>query len=171
MLKKIYYVLYIVIATHLPNSNAKIFGKISSKFRSFLFKKITLNTSEGIGVQRGAKFTSDIKIGKYSNLGIRCVIGNNTIIGEYVMMGPDVAIYTINHETKRTDIPMCKQGVTEVKGVTIGNDVWIGTRVIILPGVTIGDGAIIGAGSVVTKDVMPYTVVGGNPAKKIRDRN
>ena len=82
-----------------------------------------------------------------------------------------MVIYSINHETRKTDIPMCKQGVTKVKGVTIGNDVWIGTRVIILPGVTIGDGAIIEAGAVVTKYVMPYTVVGGNPARKIKDRN
>lgn len=54
--------------------------------------------------------------------------------------------------------------------VIIGNDVWIGRRVIILSGLNIGDGAIIAAGSVVTKDVMPYTIVGGNPAKFIRKR-
>ncbi|MBI5204619.1 MAG: CatB-related O-acetyltransferase [Nitrospirae bacterium] len=54
--------------------------------------------------------------------------------------------------------------------VIIGNDVWIGDSVIILPGVQVGDGAIIGAGSVVTKNVPPYTIVGGVPAKKIRDR-
>jgi len=57
------------------------------------------------------------------------------------------------------------------KGDTvIGNDVWIGYRACILPGVTIGDGAIIGSFSVVTKDVPPYTIVGGNPAKPIRKR-
>ncbi|MFT8607953.1 CatB-related O-acetyltransferase, partial [Liquorilactobacillus ghanensis] len=54
--------------------------------------------------------------------------------------------------------------------VTIGNDVWIGYRVIICQGVTIGDGAIIGAGAVVTKDVAPYTIVGGVPAKEISNR-
>jgi acetyltransferase-like isoleucine patch superfamily enzyme len=54
--------------------------------------------------------------------------------------------------------------------VTIGNDVWIGYRAIICQGVTIGDGAIIGAGAVVTKDVAPYTIVGGVPAKEIRKR-
>nr|WP_049962414.1 CatB-related O-acetyltransferase [Oribacterium sp. FC2011] len=54
--------------------------------------------------------------------------------------------------------------------VEIGNDVWIGERVIILPGVKIGDGAAIAAGSIVTKDVMPYTLVGGVPAKRIKDR-
>jgi acetyltransferase-like isoleucine patch superfamily enzyme len=54
--------------------------------------------------------------------------------------------------------------------VTIGNDVWIGYGVMIRRGVTIGDGAVIGAGAVVTKDVEPYTIVGGNPAKPIRPR-
>lgn len=57
------------------------------------------------------------------------------------------------------------------KGDTrVGNDVWIGFDVTIMPGVTIGDGAIIGSKSVVTKDVPPYTIVGGNPAKEIRKR-
>ncbi|MEL6926725.1 MAG: CatB-related O-acetyltransferase [Bacteroidota bacterium] len=57
------------------------------------------------------------------------------------------------------------------KGNTvIGNDVWIGHRATIMPGVTIGDGAIIAMGSVVTRDVPPYTIVGGNPAKEIRKR-
>jgi virginiamycin A acetyltransferase len=54
--------------------------------------------------------------------------------------------------------------------ITIGNDVWLGYRSVILAGVTIGDGAIVGAYSVVTKDVPPYTIVAGNPAKEIRRR-
>jgi acetyltransferase-like isoleucine patch superfamily enzyme len=60
--------------------------------------------------------------------------------------------------------------VEKQKPTIIGNDVWIGYRAIICPGVTIGDGAIIGAGAVVTKDVAPYTIVGGVPAKEIRKR-
>ncbi len=55
-------------------------------------------------------------------------------------------------------------------GITVGNDVWIGYEAVILSGVTIGDGAVIGARAVVTKDVPPYTVVGGVPAKPIRKR-
>ncbi|TJV70721.1 MAG: CatB-related O-acetyltransferase [Mesorhizobium sp.] len=54
--------------------------------------------------------------------------------------------------------------------ITVGNDVWIGSRAIVLSGVTIGHGAIVGAGSVVTKDVPPYAVVAGNPARLIRHR-
>lgn len=52
----------------------------------------------------------------------------------------------------------------------IGNDVWIGSEAIVMPGVTVGDGAVIGTRALVTKDVAPYTVVGGNPAKAIRKR-
>ena len=55
-------------------------------------------------------------------------------------------------------------------GIAVGNDVWIGLEAVILLGVTIGDGAIIGARAVVTKDVPPYTIVGGVPAKMIRRR-
>ena len=85
-------------------------------------------------------------------------------------MGTDVTIITRNHRFDRTDIPMMEQGFEEERPVYIGNDVWIGDRVLILPGVHIGDGSIIAAGAVVTKDVPPYSIVAGVPAKKIRDR-
>lgn len=86
------------------------------------------------------------------------------------MMGTDVIIITRNHRFDRTDIPMMEQGFEEERPVYIGNDVWIGDRVLILPGVHIGDGSIIAAGAVVTKDVPPYSIVAGVPARKIRDR-
>lgn len=86
------------------------------------------------------------------------------------MMGTDVTIITRNHRFDRTDIPMMEQGFEEERPVYIGNDVWIGDRALILPGVHVGDGSIITAGAVVTKDVPPYSIVGGVPARKIRNR-
>ena len=64
---------------------------------------------------------------------------------------------------------ICDQG-HERGDITIGNDVWIAAHVCVLPGVTIGDGAVCGAGAVVTKDVPPYSVVAGVPAKIIKMR-
>ncbi len=89
-------------------------------------------------------------------------IGDGTIIGPYTM------IHSANHETDPS-MPIPEQG-WEVRPVTIGAGVWIGMGVCILPGVTIGDGAIIGAGSVVAKDIEPWGIAVGNPAKVIRNR-
>lgn len=65
---------------------------------------------------------------------------------------------------------MMEQGSSKTQSVIIGNDVWIGRRVIIMPGVTIGDGVIIGAGAVVTKNIEPYMVAVGVPAKAVKNR-
>lgn len=100
---------------------------------------------------------------------MNCLVHGPLVIGNNVMMGPDVVILTHSHNIDRVDVPMGQQG-SWVRKVTIGNDVWIGMRSIIMPGITIGDGAIIGAGAVVTKDVPDYAVVGGVPARIIRFR-
>ena len=87
-------------------------------------------------------------------------------IGDYVMIGPNTLITTVNH-------PLTPKGRREHLGigkpVTIGNDVWIGGNCTILPGVTVGNNVVIAAGAVVTHDVPDNCVVGGVPAKKIRD--
>ena len=78
--------------------------------------------------------------------------------------------FMMTPQTTMEDIQAMFQ-VSEKKGDTIiGNDVWIGMEAVIMPGVTIGDGAIIGSRSVVVKDVEPYTIVGGNPAKTLKKR-
>jgi acetyltransferase-like isoleucine patch superfamily enzyme len=86
-----------------------------------------------------------------------------------VMFGPNVYIFSENHGHERTDIPMIEQP-TARKGVKIEDDVWIGTRATILDGITIGKGSIIAAGSIVNKDVPPYSIVAGVPAKVIKSR-
>ena len=88
-------------------------------------------------------------------------------IGDYVMIGPNTLITTVNH-------PLTPKGRREHLGigkpVTIGNDVWLGANSVIMPGVTIGDGCIIGAGAIVTKSIPPYSVAVGIPAKVIKKR-
>lgn len=88
------------------------------------------------------------------------------------ILSRNVEIWTSNHCYDGDDlqmIPYDRRMKTEP--VVIGENVWIGSRVIILPGVTIGEGAVIGAGAVVSKDIPPYAVVGGNPAKVLKYRN
>jgi acetyltransferase-like isoleucine patch superfamily enzyme len=90
-------------------------------------------------------------------------------IGDNVMIAPNCVISSAEHNFDRTDIPMCRQPV-KYGEIKIGNDVWIGANVFIKAGLVIHDGSIIAAGSVVTKDVQPYSIYGGNPAKLISNR-
>lgn len=128
------------------------------------------NCGKNVNIESNATFSPKVTLGDYSGIGINAKIYGTCHIGRYVMMGTDVIIITRNHRFDRTDIPMMEQGFEEERPVYIGNDVWIGDRVLILPGVHIGDGSIIAAGAVVTKDVPPYSIVAGVPARKIRDR-
>lgn len=175
MKKIIYYIcllLYYFIARHLPGSDVT-YSLGSKRIRVFLCKRLFKKYRKNINVEHGAFFGSgsDIEIGENSGLGLNCRVSGPLKIGDNVMMGPDVMIYTQNHEFARTDIPIIRQGDSKKKEVVIGNDVWIGARAIILPGISVGDGAIIGAGAVVTKNVEAYSIVGGNPARIIKSRN
>ncbi len=91
------------------------------------------------------------------------------IIGNGCLIGPQVTIVPVNYGLQDRNIPFRLQTPT-LKGIIIEDDVWIGAGATILDGCTIGTGAVIGAGAVVTKSVEPYSIVGGIPAKKIRNR-
>jgi maltose O-acetyltransferase len=86
-------------------------------------------------------------------------------IGSDVSIGPEASILTLGHDPQSPDFG------DRGGDVVIGNRVWIGYRALILPGVTIGDGAVVGAGSVVAKDVEPFAIVVGNPARKVGERS
>lgn len=169
-MKKIYVLFYNKFAKYLPVYNSRFFGKTSRKIRGWLYKKITNSFGKDINIHRNATFSPDVIIGDYSDIGNNCHVQGPTRIGNHVMMGPETLIYTTNHEINNLSKPMITQGMTDPRSVTVGNDVWIGRRVIILPGRIIGDGSVIGAGSVVTKDIPPFAVVGGNPAKILKYR-
>lgn len=88
-------------------------------------------------------------------------------IGARTLVGPNCSFYSGTHPLDPT-VRNGTRGPETGQPITIGEDCWLGGNVIVLPGVTIGKGATVGAGSVVTKDVEPYTVVVGNPARAIR---
>ncbi|MDO4465983.1 MAG: acyltransferase [Bacillota bacterium] len=161
--------IYNILGKHMPLSDSRM-NLGSKKVRAFCGKLILLECGTNVNIEKGAQFSSEIKLGDNSGIGVNAIISSHVEIGNDVMMGPDCMIFTSNHGMDRLDIPMWKQPHTSPKPVVIGNDVWIGARVIILPGVHIGDGCVIGAGSVVTKDVEPYSIVGGNPAKVLKKR-
>ena len=163
-------ILYRMIGKHMPASDVQFsFG--SKKVRAFCGRLMLKHCGENVNIEKGAEFSSDISLGDNSGIGINAQIAAEVSIGNDVMMGPYCFIYTANHCTDRTDVPMWKQGFTKIRPVVIEDDVWIGGRVTILPGVHIGRGSVIGAGAVVTKDVPEYSVVGGNPAKVLKYRS
>ncbi|WP_247637163.1 sugar O-acetyltransferase [Methylobacterium sp. 37f] len=113
------------------------------------------------------EFGENITIGRNFFANFDCVIldGAEVTIGDYVLFGPRVGIYTSNHAI---DAEERAAGACYAKPVTIGNRVWVGGGVNINQGVTIGDHSIIGAGSVVTKDVPPNVIAAGVPCRVIR---
>ena len=112
---------------------------------------------------------SKITIGNNFYMNANCHILGEITIGNDVMIGPKTIIWGRDHGISRNK-PMKQQSHTK-KPISIGNDVWIGANVTILKGVTINDGVVIGAGSVVTKDIPPYAIVVGNPAKIVKYRD
>ncbi|CAG8636623.1 11488_t:CDS:2 [Paraglomus brasilianum] len=102
----------------------------------------------------------------FANFGLTILDCNKVEIGDRVLFAPNVSLYGPTHSVNPAD--RVSEDFELAYPIKIGNDVWIGGGVIILPGITIGDGATVGAGSVVTKNVEPYTVVAGNPAKFLR---
>lgn len=91
------------------------------------------------------------------------------IIGRHVAIGPGTVIRAANHRFQRRDLPIMRQGHSPGK-VVIEEDVWIGANCVITPDVRIGRGAIVGAGAVVTRNVAPFAIVGGVPARVIGQR-
>jgi acetyltransferase-like isoleucine patch superfamily enzyme len=132
----------------------------------------------GVRVRLWAKHTlvigRNFYIGRDSQIETDCIIGDNVIIGNKVGI---VGKYDHHFQQIGTPVRLASQirdrdynwhGKDLV--TKIGSDVWIGYGAIVMQGVRIGDGAIVAAGAVVVKDVEPYSIYGGNPAKKIRDR-
>lgn len=167
--KIISYGLYKFIGRYLPSTKNSYTG-FFERFRSLLVRGYVDYCGKFVNIQPQATIARRCSIGNYSGVGRNCLIQGGVKIGEHVMMGPEVFIYTQNHNFSEIDVNIDQQGWSVEEPVIIEDNVWIGSRVTILPGVTIGKGSVIGASAVVTKSVSPYSVVAGNPAKIVKTR-
>ncbi|MFO8115065.1 MAG: sugar O-acetyltransferase [Halorubrum sp.] len=104
--------------------------------------------------------------GFFANYGCVFLDANSVAFGDRCLLGPGVHVYTPTHPV---DPAERATGRERAEPVTVGDDVWIGGRAVLNPGVTVGDAAVIASGAVVAEDVPARTVVGGNPARVIRE--
>lgn len=159
--------IYYLIANKIPH---KLGG---NNLRRLLLKPVLSKCGRKSQVLNRVYFGSGsrLSLGDQALIGDECRIevGAEVTIGARTQIGPRTMIITGNHNFKSLDTPFSQQGST-YKPVHIGSDVWIGANVTILPGITIGEGTVVGAGAVVTKDVKPFYIVAGNPAKTIGRR-
>lgn len=129
-------------------------------------------------IDEGSKVSGKISLGYATTIGRYAeLVGGNISVGSYCSLAPHVAVYALNHPMNHLTTYI-GQGLWkgELKkhqapqSVKIGSDVWVGHGAIVLAGVEIGDGAVIGAGAVVSKNIPPFTVAVGNPARVIKRR-
>ena len=141
--------------------------------RRLAFRVVLGQMGTSVHIDYGAYFRYPKKIFIGNNVSINrncgfyashAVKDAKIVIGDNVVFGPEVALFSAGHDYRYLDLP------DTAGSIIIEKNVWIGGRSIILPGVTIGEGAVVAAGSVVSKDVAPYKIVGGNPARVIKDR-
>ncbi len=138
-----------------------------------------LSMGKGVCVPGGSLIESETEIGDYTKIDGPIVIkGNERVeIGKYCAIGDDVRVISTNHQVHHANVQLTLHNrhgfecLIESRGpVILGNALWIGDRVTILPGVRVGDGAVIGASGVVTKNVPPFAIAVGVPARVIKKR-
>jgi len=135
-----------------------------------------ISIKDDVVIKEGAKICSCnpeavVRIGERTTIGYNTFIfsSNSIVIGDDCLIAPFVYIVDSNHTINRDSL--INMQPNETSPIIIGNDVWIASNVTILKGVTIGSGAVIAANSVVNRDVLPYEIYGGSPAKKIGERS
>lgn len=144
----------------------------AARWRAGLWRRFMSIGSDAV-LMRGfiVRAPGSVRIGDrfFANDYVSLFGGGGIQIGNDVLLGPRVQVFSENHRYETRSVPINRQGWQRAE-VRIGDDVWIGAGAIVLPGVTIGMGAVIAAGAVVTKDVAAYSIVGGVPAKLIGTR-
>ncbi|MCC8075175.1 MAG: sugar O-acetyltransferase [Clostridiales bacterium] len=141
---------------HTPEEIREIMGRLTGE---------KINASFRLFPPFYTDFGKNIHIGRdvFINSGCHFQDQGGIVIGDGTMLGHNVVLATINH-----DLDPAQDRKNHYAPITIGAHVWVGSNATVLPGVTIGEWSVVAAGAVVTKDVPPYTVVGGVPAKIIK---
>ena len=160
----IYYILFCCIYREIHVScYISPFSRISNKTKKSIGKRFIFRAFSQIN--------GTFQSGDDVRFGFGCHVFGTVEIGNQVMISPNCVLSGGQHGIAIDGTPMLFQACPTNRGIKIGNDIWIGANSVILDGVTIADGAVIGASSVVTKDVPPYAVVCGNPAKVCKYRS
>ena len=158
---------------------SRIFRKLYDKLLSIRRKSIIVNSKLGhkVFISKNS-YLANSNINDFSSIGRNSTVINSEV-GKYCSVSWNVTIGATSHDYTKISshafpyirrfgfVNFNKRIITKTK---VGNDVWLGANAIILPGLTIGDGAVIAAGAVVTKDVPPYSIMAGIPAKVIKSR-
>jgi len=169
--------------TKIKHGNKIIFGKniiIGDGVEINALSKYGIIIGDNVSILKGTIIECT---GVIRSLGEGLIIGNNVgiaqncfiqvrgqvKIGNNVIFGPNVSLFSENHNFDNPELPVSVQGEKRI-GVTIEDGAWIGTRAVILDGVTVSKNSIVAAGSVVSKNVPPYSIVAGVPAKVIKSR-
>ena len=150
---------------------SSVVGRIPIPILRHLYLRSYLkDLSRGTSVQMNCRFLNGRKVslGKRNVINFGCLLDGRKFrirTGDDVSIGPEASIITLGHD------PQSATFADRGADVVISDHAWICYRATILPGVTIGEGAVVAAGAVVSKDVEPFTIVAGNPARKIGSRN
>lgn len=166
ILKFIYYLMVEYIPNHIVNHIPIARGRWFY-YKFILQHNIDYKAYIYLGLYIYPTMFKPIHIGKYTNINRNCTLDGRggLFIGDNVNISSDVAIYTGGHEINSPTFAYYD------KPVFIGDRVWLGTRAMVMPGVRIEEGAIVMPGAIVTKNVEPYDIIAGIPAKKIGKRN
>lgn len=159
-----------VLTSWLPHYQLHYSWPVTFAIRRAAGKMMFDSCGKKVDIGRKISFSKHVSLGDRSSIGDETFIFGTLKIGKDVMMAERCAFMGSNHKFDRLDIPMNQQGGEDAP-IIIDDDVWIGYGCIFTAGVHVHHGAVIAAGAVVTKDVPPYAVVGGVPARIIKYRN
>ena len=155
---------------------SKIFFKIKTIFHKIRIKNLNLSKKGfNVTISEGFNFNKpeNIEIESHIYIGPKATMyaHGKIIIRRGSIIGPNITIYTANHNFKSgaESIPYDKE--LDIRSVEISENVWIGGNVLLLPGAKLGEGVIVGAGCVIAKEIPPYSIVIGNPCIIIGRRN